>query len=243
MLLDERAGLGRVEAAHHREDAVRGNEQRADELAHVGGGHALQLVHEADDRAVERVRRGVEPGKESLDRKTVGRVDVAQVALLKDHAAVPLDQRIVDERRHGAQAVGGDPERQRQFFRGHHRLEGKRLEVGGGVEVAGAAALEQAKVVGVGRGPARHHVLDQVGHAAAARRLVERAGAEGQLDHHARDGGVGREKDDEAVGKLEALQLDGEVARGALAALAAVVDGSGRQGREQCQEPERACGQ
>ena len=173
---------------------IPGDDQRG-VIGHVVGGvevddvlnrRLVQFLDRADGallvgRVIERA------GEQRQAGERVRHVGVAQVVLFVDDGALVVEVGLVDDQR--GQAVGFDPERQRELVRRQRRVVDGHVGVGVGVERA-AGALDQGEDVAAGEvgGFLEHHVLEEMGEAAAALRVVSAADV---VEHVDGDGGRG----------------------------------------------------
>ena len=155
------------------------------------------------------MRFGEEQIADAQAGEAVGPVLVALPLLVGDHVALRPQLLLVQRVEEVPHAVGFHPERGRELV-GRHDLEIVRpVEVRGAVHSRGADALQHldGRRLHVLR-PGEHHVLEEVGEPAAARRLV--GGADVIPDVHCdlRQAMVLAEDDRQPVLQLVLLELD-----------------------------------
>ena len=206
VLLDQARGLVGVEVADDGERRIGRHVVGAIELADVGDGGGLEVLHAADDRVLVRMHR--ERGVvQQLGQPAVGLVLDAHPALFLHDLALALERVFVDAQR--GHAVGLEPQHQRQVLRGRRLPVDRDVLARLGVGLAADAGDERAVRFRLHVLRAlEHHVLEQVRKPGAAGLLVLRPDVVPQLHVHHRRRVVLREDHREPVGKRRDLVVE-----------------------------------
>ncbi len=207
--LDRLVRGGLVDVADDGDDAVVGRVPVAEEALHVGRRGGVEVLHRADGRVVVRVAVGEDGRHEPLVERAVGPVVVALALLVLDHVALVVEVLLVERLEQRGHPVGLQPEADVE-------LVGRQgLEVVGAVEVGrrvadAARALDDGHVLGLGdvRRALEHEVLEEVGEAGPALRLVLGADVVPEVDGHHRGQVVGRHDDAQAIRQPTLAEAD-----------------------------------
>jgi hypothetical protein len=200
ILVDPGVELRLVQVAGHHQGGVVGAVVGGVEGAHVVEGGGVQLLDRADARPVIGVGGVGGLGHHQAEQPAVGVGQHPLTQLLLHHVALGLEVGLVHHE--GAHPLGLHPDQALQVVGRHHLVVVGEVVVGGGV-VEAAHVLGEA-VDALRRevpGGLEHHVLEEMGEAGAALRIVLRPDAVPDLDGDVGGGPVGRDIDLEPVGQ------------------------------------------
>ena len=174
-------------------------------LVHVFQRGRVQIVHRADHAVLVGMAVGVHHPVDHLPGLAVGLV-LALALLVLHHPALLIQRSLVHRAQQVAHAVRFHPQRHVQRGGGHVLEVIGAVGVGGAVHVGGTDLLERGEVfTGIVFRALEHQVLEQMGKAGTALRLVLAAHVVPDVDRHDRRLAVGVHDHPQPVGQGEAV--------------------------------------